>query len=76
MARLAAIESIEQKIEKAQMDAVKAKHRYDAAITRLEGLMDKRDAIKRDVLVATIMKSNKSYDEVLRFLNNDICQAE
>ena len=76
MARLVAIESIEQKIEKAQMDVVKAKHRYDAAITRLECLMDKRDAIKRDVLVATIMKSNKSYEEVLRFLNNDICQAE
>ena len=76
MARLAAIESIEQKIEKAQVDVAKAKHRYDAAIARLEGLMDKRDAIKRDVLVTTIMKSNKSYDEVLRFLNNDICQVE
>ncbi|MBC3888342.1 hypothetical protein GH810_08470 [Acetobacterium paludosum] len=35
MARTAVIESFEQKIEKAQMDVVKTKQKYDAAVTKL-----------------------------------------
>ena len=76
MARTAGIESFEQKIEKAQMDVVKTKQKYDAAVTKLGDLMDKRDALKRDELVATIMKSNKSYDEILLFLNESDNQDE
>jgi len=43
MARTAGIESFEQKIEKAQMDVVKTKQKYDAAVAKLGDLMDKRD---------------------------------
>lgn len=75
MARTTGIESLEQKIEKAQMDVVKTKQKYEAAVAKLGDLMDKRDALKREELVSTIMKSNKSYEEILRFLNDD-CQDE
>ena len=74
MARTTGLEAIESKIEKAQMDVVKTKQRYDAAVSKLGDLMDKRDALKRDELIKTIMKSNKSYDDILRFLNDDECQ--
>lgn len=36
--------------------------------------MDKRDALKRDELINTIMKSNKSYEDIIKFLNDDECQ--
>lgn len=70
MARMTSIELLEQKIEKAQLNVVKTKQKYDAAVSKLGDLMDKRDALKRDELVTMIMKSNKSYEEILRFLND------
>ena len=68
MARTTGIESLELKIDKAKMDVVSTKERYDKAVSNLSDLMDKTDAIKRDELVKTMMKSNKSYEEILRFL--------
>lgn len=76
MGRMTGIESLEQKIEKAQMDVVKTKQKYDASVSKLGDLMDKKDALKRDELVTTIMKSNKSYEEILRFLNDEDCREE
>ncbi len=76
MARTAGFECIEKKIEKAQINVVKTKQKYDAAVANLADLMDKRDALRRDELVATIMKSNKSYDEIIRFLNDADGQDE
>ena len=45
------------RIEKAQMDAVKTKQLDEVAVSKLEDLMDKRDALKRDVVVTPIMKA-------------------
>jgi len=73
MARITGIEALESKIEKAQMDVVKTKQRYDIAVSKLGDLMDKRDALKRDELINTIMKSNKSHEDILQFLNDDEC---
>ena len=44
MAREINAELLDTKIEKAQQDLVKAKHRYDAAAATLKDLLDKRDA--------------------------------
>ena len=44
MAREINAELLYTKIEKAQQDLVKAKHRYDAAAATLKDLLDKRDA--------------------------------
>ena len=68
MARTVGMDALEQKIEKAQLDVVKAKAKYDAALATLKDLMDKRDALKRDELIAAIMKSDKSYDQILQFI--------
>jgi hypothetical protein len=76
MARATGMESLDQKIKKAQTDVVKTKQRYDAAVARLSDLMDKRDAIKRDELTKTIMKSNNSYEEIMQFLNSNTCKDE
>lgn len=71
MAKMTGIQSLEQRIEKAKMDVVRTKQRYDEAVAKLGDLMDKRDGIRRDELVKIIMKSTKSYDEIIRFLNDE-----
>ena len=71
MARIASMEALEQRIEKAQEQVSKTKKAYDAAIAVLSDLLDKRDALRRDELVKTIMKSDKTYEEVLEFLNSE-----
>ena len=68
MARTVGLETLDQKIEKVQSDVVKAKKKYDLAVSTLKDLMDKRDALKRDELINAIMKSDKSYDQILQFI--------
>ena len=68
MAKVNQKSSIEGKIEKAQNKVVCSKERYDAAVTELKLLMEKRDAMMKGVLLDAISKSDKSYDEILEFL--------
>ena len=67
MARQISMESLEAKIEKAEQTVIRTKKAYDTATEELRKLLDKRDAIKRDEILAAVVKSNKSYDEILRF---------
>ena len=71
MSRTTGLESLELKIEKAQADVVRAKQKYDRAVAALKDLMDKRDALRRDELITSIMKSSKPYDEILQFIKED-----
>lgn len=68
MARVTALQAVDMKIEKAQEQVSKTKKAYDTAIANLSELLDQRDAIRRDELVKAIMKSNKTYEEVMAFL--------
>lgn len=68
MTRTIGLDTLEQKIEKAQTDVIKTKQKYDAAVAALKDLMDKRNAVKRDEIISAIMKSDKSYDQILRFI--------
>ncbi len=67
---------LEKKIEISQQKVLKAKENYDVAIEELKKLMDKRDALKKEELIAAIEKSNKSYDEILEFINSNILVEE
>lgn len=69
MARLSSMDALEKKIEKAQEQVSRTKKQYDAAVSKLSDLLDKRDALRRDELVKAIMKSDRTYEEVLDFLN-------
>lgn len=71
MARTLSLEALERKIERAQEQVSKTKKQYDAAISVLSDLLDKRDALKRDELVKAIVKSEKTFEEVIAFLNCD-----
>lgn len=70
MARVTAMQAVEAKIEKAQEAVSKKKKEYDEVIAVLSDLLDKRDALRRDELVKAIMKSDRTYEEVLEFLES------
>ena len=76
MARMTSIDALEAKIEKAQQQVSKAKKQYDEALAKLSDLLDKRDALRRDELVKAILKSNKTYEEVMEFLGTDIGEED
>lgn len=70
MARVTTMKALEIKIEKAKETVSKKKKGYDAAIAVLSDLLDKQDALRRDELVKAIMKSDRTYEEVLEFLES------
>ena len=63
MARTVSMEALERKIEKAQAQVSKTKKQYDAAISVLSDLLDKRDALRKDELIKLISKSNKKSEK-------------
>lgn len=76
MARTTSLEALEHKIEKAQEQVSKTKKQYDAAVAALSDLLDKREALQRDELVKAIMKSDRTYEEVLTFLDTGAGEEE
>ena len=76
MARMTSMEALDAKIEKAQAQVSKTKKQYDAAVAALSDLLDKRGALRRDELVKAIMKSDRTYEEVLAFLGDGAAEEE
>ena len=76
MARMTSMEALERKIEKAQVQVSKTKKQYDAAVAALSDLLDKRDALQRDELVKAIMKSDRTNEEVLAFLDTGAAEEK
>lgn len=61
---------MEQQIEKAQAKVIKTKAAYDTAVKDLQKLLDKRDAQRKDMLWKAILKSEKTYDEILSYIES------
>lgn len=68
--RLPAAETLCQQIEKAQEKVIRTKAAYDNAVDQLQKLLDKRDAQRKDDIWDAIIKSEKSYEEILRFITS------
>lgn len=64
-------DTMEQQIEKAQAKVIKTKAAYDTAVKDLQILLDKRDAQRKDTLWKAILKSEKTYDEILNYIESD-----
>ena len=50
------------------INKLKKYNAYDAAVESLQKLLDKRDAQRKDELWNAIIKSSKSYEEILRYV--------
>lgn len=64
-------DTLEQQIEKAQEKVIRTKSVYDNAVDSLQKLLDKRDAKRKDDLWNAVIKSDKSYDEILQMITSD-----
>lgn len=69
-------DALDGKIEKAEADVIAAKKKYDGATAYLKQLLDKREAMRKEELIAAVEKSSRSYEEILAFLNTDSEKAE
>ena len=75
MARTKSNASLEEQIEKAQERLEKAKAQNDSAANELRKLPEERDARRQKLLMAAIAKSDKSFEDILRFLESkSICE--
>ncbi len=71
MARTKNDASLDEQIEKAQDRLAKVKAQYDSATTELRKLLEERDARRQKLLMAAIAKSDKSFEDILRFLESN-----
>ena len=68
MARNISKESLEQKIVKTEKAISKNREQYDRLTAELEELHKKQKAIQNEELLKAIEGSNKSYKEILDFI--------
>ena len=62
---------IEEKIETQKELVSKAKDRYEAELDKLEKLMRKRDELRSKELMEAFANSERSVEEVMRFLSGN-----
>jgi len=62
---------IEEKIETQKELVTKAKDRYEAELDKLEKLMRKRDELRSKELKEAFANSERSFEEVMRFLSGN-----
>ena len=70
MARTKSNASLDEQIEKAQERLENAKAQYDSAATDLRKLLEERESRRQKLLMAAIAKSDKSFEDILRFLES------
>lgn len=70
MARKIGKDVLEERIEKAQEDVVKAKKKYDASTATLKQLLDKRQALRAEEVMVAIAKSNRRYEDIINYINS------
>jgi|BioPla2DNA2_1021312.scaffolds.fasta_scaffold167377_2 chromosome segregation ATPase len=62
---------IEEKIEIQKEQVSKAKDKYDAELDKLEKLMRKRDELRSKELMEAFANSERSFEEVMKFLSGN-----
>jgi hypothetical protein len=62
--------TIDEKIDKAQAEVIKAKEKYEAAINELKELQEKKKEIQSKELMEAFQESSRSYDEIMAFLKS------
>ena len=70
MARAISMETLENKIVKAQENVSKARVRYEEATSELKKLLDKKKALQTDELIKAISTSKRSYEDILAYIKS------
>lgn len=64
------MDAINQLIEAAEAEVIRTKKKYDEATDNLKSLLDKKKVLQTEELMNAVMKSSRSYDEILRFIQS------
>lgn len=68
MARRPSTKAIDTRLKKAQEKAKKLKKEYDDTLAVMKELLDEKRKIQAEILLQTINKSGKSFEEVLKII--------
>ena len=74
--RIIGIDTVNQQIEAAEAEVIKAKKKYDEATEKLKSLLDKKKALQTEELMNAVMKSSRSYEEILRYIQSDSSEEQ
>ena len=74
--RIIGIDAVNQQIEAAEAEVIKAKKKYDEATDKLKSLLDKKKALQTEELMNAVMKSSRSYEEILRDIQSDSSEEQ
>ena len=74
--RIIGIDAVNQHIEVAEAEVIKAKKKYDEATDKLKSLLDKKKALQTEELMNAVMKSSRSYEEILRYIQSDSSEEQ
>lgn len=69
MARTKFIKSLDEKIEKQQEILTKSKERYEKDKAELAQLLKVRNELQKNQLMDAIVKSDKTFEEIMAFIN-------
>ncbi|MFZ2256581.1 MAG: hypothetical protein WAV55_00385 [Clostridiaceae bacterium] len=62
---------IDEKIKQSEAALAKAKSKYDAEAATLKELLQKKQAMRDQELVEAIVKSKRTYEEILDYINSN-----
>ena len=74
--RIIGIDAVNQQIETAEAEVIKAKKKYNEATDKLKSLLDKKKALQTEELMNAVMKSSRSYEEILRYIQSDSSEEQ
>lgn len=74
--RIIGIDAVNQQIEAAEAEVIKAKKKYDEATDKLKSLLDKKKALQTEELMNAVMRSSRSYEEILRYIQSDSSEEQ
>ena len=63
--------AIDEKIERAQREVIKAKEKYDAAVNELKELQERRKEVQSKELMEAFQESRRSYEEIIAYLKSE-----
>lgn len=64
------LDAINQLIEAAEAEVIRTKKKYDEATDNLKSLLDKKKVLQTEELMNAVMKSSRSYEEILCFIQS------
>lgn len=68
MSRKKSTEALDAEIAKTKSDMTKLQDKYDRLADKLKELQEQRQRIEADTIVEACLKSGKSFDELMTFL--------